>query len=72
MLARRQPPARVAEVADVVLGDAIDGPTLERALDGARHVLWSAGGLLPPDAERDPATDERLTLEPLRQLPRRR
>lgn len=68
VLSRRRPPERVARVADVVLGDARDPAALTTALDGVRHVFWSAGGLLPPDAERDPEADERLTLAPLREL----
>ncbi|MFL5817587.1 MAG: NAD-dependent epimerase/dehydratase family protein [Conexibacter sp.] len=71
VLSRRDPPPEVAAVldpADVHVGDAGDADALHAALEGVRHVVWCAGGLLPPDAERDPVADEDLTLGPLRTL----
>lgn len=71
VLSRREPPADVVaalDPADVHVGDAGDADALQGALEGVRHVVWCAGGLLPPDAERDPVADEDLTLGPLRTL----
>jgi UDP-glucose 4-epimerase len=50
---------------EVIAGDAADPRVLERVLDGVRHVVFCAGGLLPAASERDPELDARLTLEPL-------
>jgi UDP-glucose 4-epimerase len=51
---------------DLIIGDAADGDVLARALTGARHVVFCAGGLLPAHSEQNPALDARLTLPPLR------
>lgn len=71
VLSRGEPPedvVRAVRADDVHLGDAADSHTLGAALAGVRHVVWCAGGLLPPDAEQDPMADELLTLGPLRTL----
>lgn len=51
---------------DLHIGNAADPEALDRALDGIGHVVFSAGGLLPADSERDPDLDARLTLTPVR------
>ena len=50
------------------LGDAADPDLLERCLEGADRVVYTAGGLLPAASEREPERDEELTLDPLRVL----
>lgn len=69
VLTRSQPAAEVAaKIApgDLVVGDATDSETVERALEGAEHVIFSAGGLLPAASEENPEEDARLTLGPVR------
>jgi UDP-glucose 4-epimerase len=51
---------------DLIVGDATDADTVERALEGVDHVIFSAGGLLPAASEQDPELDARLTLGPVR------
>lgn len=68
VLARRPVPHEVKRVARVVRGDAGDSAVLAEAMAGVEHVVWCAGGLLPADAERDPAGDARATLGPLEVL----
>lgn len=69
VLTRSQPAAEVtAKIApgDLIVGDATDAETVERALEGADHVIFSAGGLLPAASEENPEEDARLTLGPVR------
>jgi len=69
VLTRSQLPDAVARAitpGDLTLGDAGDADTLDRALAGVRHVIYSAGGLLPADSQADPERDAALTLRPLR------
>lgn len=69
VLTRSAPAADVAAriaAADLVVGDATDPETVERALEGADHVIFSAGGLLPAASEENPEEDARLTLGPVR------
>ncbi|HEX6781953.1 MAG TPA: NAD-dependent epimerase/dehydratase family protein [Solirubrobacterales bacterium] len=51
---------------DLIVGDAADQGTVERALADAGHVIFSAGGLLPAASEENPERDEELTLGPVR------
>jgi UDP-glucose 4-epimerase len=51
---------------DLIAGDATDPATVDRALEGVDHVIFSAGGLLPAASEEDPERDEALTLGPVR------
>jgi len=51
---------------DLIVGDATDAETVERALESADHVIFSAGGLLPAASEENPEEDEQLTLGPVR------
>lgn len=51
--------------AEVFIGEAHDRALLERALIGVDHVLYAAGGLLPPEAAADPMSDATATLSPL-------
>jgi UDP-glucose 4-epimerase len=69
VLTRSAPVADVAAkigTGDLIVGDATDPETVERALDGVDHVIFSAGGLLPAASEQDPELDARLTLGPVR------
>ena len=69
VLTRSAPAAEVAaKIApgDLIVGDATDPETVERALEGAEHVIFSAGGLLPAASEENPEEDARLTLGPVR------
>lgn len=69
VLTRSQPAPEVAgKIApgDLVVGDATDAGTVERALEGVDHVIFSAGGLLPAASEENPEEDARLTLGPVR------
>lgn len=69
VLTRSAPAADVAAriaPADLIVGDATDPETVERALEGADHVIFSAGGLLPAASEENPKEDARLTLGPVR------
>jgi UDP-glucose 4-epimerase len=50
----------------LLIGDASDRETVEKALEGVKRVAFCAGGLLPTASERDPELDRRLTLGPLR------
>lgn len=68
VLTRSQPPAAVAGVipeGDLHIGDATNPDTLDAALEGVGHVIFSAGGLLPAASEEDPDLDARLTLGPV-------
>jgi UDP-glucose 4-epimerase len=68
VLTRSHPSAAVAEGiagADLRIGNATDPESLEVALEGAGHVIFSAGGLLPAASEENPDLDARLTLEPV-------
>ena len=68
VLTRSRPPdPEIAAIAEprLQLGDASDPETLERALEGADHVAYCAGGLLPVASERDPELDRKLTLNPV-------
>ena len=51
---------------DLIVGDATDPETVERALEGVDHVIFSAGGLLPAASEQNPEEDAQLTLGPVR------
>lgn len=69
VLTRSAPAAEVAaKIAreDLIVGDATDPETVDRALEGAEHVIFSAGGLLPAASEENPEEDARLTLGPVR------
>lgn len=69
VLTRTKPRGEIAELADanrLWLGDCSDPAILEPALDGVTHLVYTAGGLLPSDAERQPDLNETLTLRPLR------
>lgn len=69
VLTRSQPPDEVARAiarGDLILGDAGETGALDRALKGIRHVIYSAGGLLPADSQANPERDAALTLRPLR------
>ena len=69
VLTRSAPAAEVAaKIApeDLIVGDATDPETVERALEDAEHVIFSAGGLLPAASEENPEEDARLTLGPVR------
>jgi UDP-glucose 4-epimerase len=69
VLTRSKPAAEVAAripAADLIVGDATDPETVERALEGVGHVIFSAGGLLPAASEENPEEDARLTLGPVR------
>jgi UDP-glucose 4-epimerase len=69
VLTRSRPGEAVARLlADdgLHLGSAEDPGLLDRALAGVRHVVFSAGGLLPAASERDPDLDAKLTLTPVR------
>jgi len=69
VLTRSAPAADVAAgiaPGDLVVGDATDAETVERALQGIEHVIFSAGGLLPAASEDNPELDAQLTLEPVR------
>lgn len=69
VLTRSAPAPEVAPkiaAEDLIVGDATDSETVERALEGAEHVIFSAGGLLPAASEENPEEDARLTLGPVR------
>jgi len=69
VLSRSRPADAITEQiasADLLVGDAADGELLERALEGVDRVIFSAGGLLPAQSEREPERDEELTLGPVR------
>jgi UDP-glucose 4-epimerase len=68
VLSRSHPSAVASLIAegDLHLGDAQDAETLERALEGIGHVVFSAGGLLPAASEENPELDAQLTLGPVR------
>ncbi|MFL5873311.1 MAG: NAD-dependent epimerase/dehydratase family protein [Solirubrobacterales bacterium] len=72
VLTRSEPrPGEVAAripTGDLIVGDATDPETVDRALEGVEHVIFSAGGLLPAASEEDPEEDERLTLGPVRMV----
>lgn len=50
---------------DVIIAGADDRVSLEDALTDVSHVLYTAGGLLPPSASADPVADANATLSPL-------
>lgn len=50
---------------DVAIGDAGDGLTMERAVQGVDHVVYVAGGLDPPTAAQRPLDDAVGALSPL-------
>ena len=69
VLTRSKPAADVAariSASDLIVGDATDPDTVERALEDVGHVIFSAGGLLPAASEENPEEDARLTLGPVR------
>ena len=67
VLTRSEPKGLATEIpaADLIVGDATDAETVERALEGVGHVIFSAGGLLPAASEENPEEDARLTLGPV-------
>ena len=68
VLTRSNPSGAVAKCiagADLHVGSATDPAALNKALEGVGHVIFSAGGLLPADSEKNPDLDARLTLEPV-------
>lgn len=50
---------------DVIIAGADNRAALEDALTDVSHVLYTAGGLLPPSASADPMADANATLSPL-------
>jgi UDP-glucose 4-epimerase len=69
VLTRSRPAQAVASLVpegDLHLGDAEDPEVLGRALEDVDHVVFTAGGLLPADSEKDPERDAELTLGPVR------
>jgi UDP-glucose 4-epimerase len=62
------PPDLVADLGidELIVGDASDRSTTRDALEGVRHVVFCAGGLLPAHSAQDPELDAVLTLPPLR------
>lgn len=50
---------------DVIIAGADSRAALENALTDVTHVLYTAGGLLPPSASADPMADAGATLAPL-------
>ena len=69
VLTRSAPPPDLAArvpATDLIVGDATDPETVERALEGVGHVIFSAGGLLPAASEENPELDAKLTLGPVR------
>jgi len=48
-----------------IQGSAADRDVVVGALDGASHVIWCAGGLLPAEADGDPAGSMDATYRPL-------
>jgi UDP-glucose 4-epimerase len=68
VLTRSHPAPEVAAKipnGDLTVGEATDPETVDRALEGVEHVIFSAGGLLPAASEENPEEDERLTLGPV-------
>jgi len=68
VLTRSNPSRAVAKCiagAALHVGNATDPAALSDALEGVDHVVFSAGGLLPADSEKNPDLDARLTLEPV-------
>jgi UDP-glucose 4-epimerase len=53
---------------NLLLGDAADTATVQRALAGVGQVAFCAGGLLPAASERDPERDRELTFGPVRAM----
>lgn len=71
MLTRSRPADEVAAAirpGALHLGDAASPADLEPALEGAEHVVYCAGGLLPAASEEHPEEDAALTLAPLRNV----
>lgn len=69
VLTRSEPPPDVVAdlgIDELIVGDASDRATTEGALEGVRHVVFCAGGLLPAHSAQDPERDALLTLAPLR------
>jgi UDP-glucose 4-epimerase len=50
---------------DLVIGDAADAAVVDVAVQGVTHVVYSAGGFMPAESNRDPALDASLTFAPL-------
>lgn len=68
VLTRSKPDQDVASLldgSDLHLGDAGDRSVLEAAVAGVDHVMFSANGLMPPEAEVEPMRDLELSLRPL-------
>lgn len=65
----RTPPSIATEArmgaAAVQIGDAADATTFTTSLEGADHVVWCAGGLLPADSNVHPTADLTSALLPL-------
>jgi UDP-glucose 4-epimerase len=65
----RTPPTPMTEArigdAAVRIGDAADTNVFTDSLEGANHVVWCAGGLLPADSNEHPAADVASALLPL-------
>ena len=64
----REPLAELIGEEGLHVGDACDPAALKTALDGVRHVVFAAGGPLPPFSERDPEPDPRLALDAIRSV----
>jgi len=69
MVLTRTPPAPATEsqigTASLRVGDAADANILADSLEGAGHVVWCAGGLLPADSNEHPASDLTSALLPV-------
>lgn len=71
VLTRSRPAETVAQLLsehDLHLGDAWEPELLDRALDGIGHVIFAAGGVLPPASEEAPDLETRLTIPPVRSV----
>lgn len=71
VLTRSRPPEEIVAsigAGDLHLGDAANPDDVEAALDGISQVVYTAGGLLPADSEKQPERSEALTLAPLRSV----
>jgi UDP-glucose 4-epimerase len=66
ILTRRSPSyGGPAPLVQIVQGDAADPATVARAMEGAGHVVYCAGGLMPAQSNLHPTADIELALPPL-------
>lgn len=71
VLTRSRPPEALVELLgedDLHIGDVREPALLDAALEGVGHVVFAAGGPLPPASERAPAADPGATLGPIRSV----